>query len=153
MGRADGLVGWMGWLSLEGAIYRAPTVLINPSIFWQFSVWGFWSQNHCNKSQKAQLLNILQWNQIKRLYFEGNKNNSKRLNCKKNIADDKEQAFKCAIGNLTGVDIVRLAATWIFLVLTRKTAFFLLNSLLLDIFVTENFSVIGPWESSGPEVS
>ena len=26
----DGWMDGMGWLSLEGAIYRAPTVLINP---------------------------------------------------------------------------------------------------------------------------
>ena len=39
-----GWMGWMGWLSLEGAIYRAPTVLIMGVISFQ-KIYGLYGQN------------------------------------------------------------------------------------------------------------
>ena len=54
------------------------------------------------------------------------------------------------------IKIVRLAVIWNFFGAAMencKKRRFLLKSPLLNIFVWENFSGIGPWESSLPEVS
>ena len=60
------------------------------------------------------------------------------------------------MGRPSSIKIVRLAAIWNFFGAAMencKNGVFLLKTLLLDIFWWENFSRIGPWESSGPEVS
>ena len=65
-------------------------------------------------------------------------------------------AFRWAMGRPSSIKIVRLAATWNFFGAdTRncKKRRFLLKTCLLDIFWWENFSRIGPCESSLPEVS
>ena len=65
-------------------------------------------------------------------------------------------AFRWAMGRPSRIKIVRLAAIWIFFGADTKNCKkrrFLLKTLLLDIFWWENFSRIGPCESSLPEVS
>ena len=60
------------------------------------------------------------------------------------------------MGRPSRIKIVRLAATWNFFGADTKNCKkrrFLLKTLLLDIFWWENFSRIGPCESSLPEVS
>ena len=60
------------------------------------------------------------------------------------------------MGRPSRIKIVRLAATWIFFGADTKNCKkrrFLLKPLLLDIFVRENFSGIGPCESWHPEDS
>ena len=65
-------------------------------------------------------------------------------------------AFRWAMGRPSSIKIVRLAAIWIFFGADTKNCKkprFLLKTLLLDIFWWENFSTIGPCQSSLPEVS
>ena len=65
-------------------------------------------------------------------------------------------AFRWAMGRPSSIKIVRLAAIWIFFGAAMencKKLRFLLKSLVFDIFVRENFSWIGPCESSRPEDS
>ena len=60
------------------------------------------------------------------------------------------------MGRPSSIKIVRLAATWNFFGADTKNCKkrrFLLKTLLLDIFWWENFSKIGPCESSLPELS
>ena len=60
------------------------------------------------------------------------------------------------MGRPSRIKIVRLAATWNFFGVDTKNSKkrrFLLKTLLLDIFWWENFSRIGPCQSSLPEVS
>ena len=66
------------------------------------------------------------------------------------------RAFRWAMGRPSSIKIVRLAAIWNFFGAAMencKKRRFLLKTLLLDIFWWENFSRIGPCESSLPEVS
>ena len=65
-------------------------------------------------------------------------------------------AFRWAMGRPSRIKIVRLAAIWNFFGAAMencKKRRFLLKTLLLDIFWWENFSRIGPCQSSLPEVS